>query len=219
MKTFGLISEGITDQAVISNILIGYFNNKDIPITSLQPILDETDKSRNSSFGGWGNLINYLKSDQLKQSFQFVDFLIIQIDTDICEDYGISKSDKGKVLSVDELIERVEFYLISEIGQFYSKISERIIFAVSVHMIECWLLPLYYDDNKKLKTSGCLNTLNQALNKRINYTIDPDKKDYGVYKEISKPYARNRVINNLSVHNPSLHIFCDKLRSKKIAIV
>ena len=50
MKKFGLVSEGITDQEVISNILYGFYNNPDIIINELQPLRDETDnkKYRNS---------------------------------------------------------------------------------------------------------------------------------------------------------------------------
>lgn len=218
MKTFGLITEGVTDQAIISNILFGFFKNKDLLISPLQPIFDETDKSRQYNLGGWGNMINYLRSDQFKQSFQYCDYQIIQIDTDICEDYGISKNEDGRPLSVNELIIKVEEYLISVIGQFYENISERVIFAISVHMIECWLLTLYYVDDKRLKIAGCLNTLNQVLARKIDYTIDPDNKDYKFYKEISKPYAKNKIISKHFVHNPSLLIFWNKLELKKINI-
>jgi hypothetical protein len=34
MTTFGLIAEGITDQVVIENILIRYFNNPDKVVSS-----------------------------------------------------------------------------------------------------------------------------------------------------------------------------------------
>ena len=32
-NTFAGIAEGITDQKVINNILVGYFNNRDINVT------------------------------------------------------------------------------------------------------------------------------------------------------------------------------------------
>ena len=67
MKKFGLVSEGVTDQEVISNILYGFYNNPDIIINELQPLRDETDnkKYRNTD-GGWGNLLEYCKSDVFK---------------------------------------------------------------------------------------------------------------------------------------------------------
>ena len=36
MKSLGLISEGITDQVVILNILYGYFNTNDVELTAIR---------------------------------------------------------------------------------------------------------------------------------------------------------------------------------------
>ena len=44
MMDFGLVTEGVTDQEVLSNILFGYYNNPNILISELQPLRDETDK-------------------------------------------------------------------------------------------------------------------------------------------------------------------------------
>jgi len=48
MVTIGLITEGITDQIVIENILMGYFdqNEDDIEFKELQPLRDNTDESQ-----------------------------------------------------------------------------------------------------------------------------------------------------------------------------
>lgn len=37
MVRFGLISEGITDQIVLENILGGFFDSSDIEVDALQP--------------------------------------------------------------------------------------------------------------------------------------------------------------------------------------
>lgn len=65
MTTFGLITEGITDQEVITNILFGYYDNPDLDITELQPLKDETDSKKSANFGGWGNLLEYCKSKKI----------------------------------------------------------------------------------------------------------------------------------------------------------
>ena len=46
MKEFGLVTEGISDQIVLENLLFGFFNNKNIPIEPLQPLRDTTDENR-----------------------------------------------------------------------------------------------------------------------------------------------------------------------------
>lgn len=216
MITFGLVTEGVTDQIVITKILFGFFNNKNIPIHHLQPIYDETEKARLDSHGGWGNLLDYLKSENFRQSFQSCDYQIIQIDTDICEDYGISKSENGKELSVDALIDKVESHLISVIGEFYNKVSERILFAISVHMIECWILPIFFNDKKKSKIAGCLNTLNRALIRKYNFTIDPNNKEYRIYDKITDTFKKTKKLKLIYPLNPSLNIFFNKLESKNI---
>jgi hypothetical protein len=41
MISFGLITEGLTDQIVIENILAGYFKNLDLDVEPLQPERDK----------------------------------------------------------------------------------------------------------------------------------------------------------------------------------
>ena len=71
MKTFSLITEGVTDQKVLKNILIGYFDDReedDIRFTYAQPLLDETDlaNSRQASGGGWGMVLAYCASEEFR---------------------------------------------------------------------------------------------------------------------------------------------------------
>ncbi|MBA7535212.1 hypothetical protein ES705_27465 [subsurface metagenome] len=213
MISFGLITEGSTDQAVISNILSGYFNNINIPINSLQPLRDETDKKRYITMGGWSHVIDYCKSNKFSEAFQFYDYIIIHLDTDICEEYKVSKFDNsGRVLLPYELISEVIKKLVNNIGQdIFNKINKRTIFAISVHSIECWLLPIFYSDKKREKTTSCLNTLNQILIKKYGYTIDKNNKIFSYYQDISKPYIKNKNLKKYYKHNPSFKIFIDKL--------
>jgi hypothetical protein len=168
MRTFGLITEGITDQFVIENILIGYFKGDDyIEFRELQPLRDETDENRAKNYGGWNKVIEYCGSSKFKEALLFNDYIIIQIDTDVSDKpvgYGIPHLENGKELSSEDLVQKVVTKFIGLIGEsVYKKNEDKKIFAISVHSIECWLLPLYYMDKKKYKVKGCLSTLNQAL--------------------------------------------------------
>jgi hypothetical protein len=91
MAKIGLITEGITDQIVIENILMGYFDSNEdyIEFMELQPLRDETDNK--SGYGGWGKVLEYCESSKFKGALQFHDYIIVQIDTDISDDYGISQ--------------------------------------------------------------------------------------------------------------------------------
>lgn len=220
MTSFGLIIEGKTDRIVIKNILTGYFDNNDIIFKSLQPLEDETDKNRIENYGGWKLVFNYCSSSKFREAFQFIDYVVVQIDTDTSEEihYDIPKIEDGKELSVEEIIEKVCEKLRNLIGaEFYDEYSERIIFAISVHSLECWLLPLYYTNNKKAKSVNCLNTLNQAL-KKGNFTIDATNKTPEYYELISQQYLKHKTLMSKCSDNPSLKIFVDEIEKRKIIL-
>ncbi len=221
MPSFGLITEGKTDQIVIVNILSGFFNDPDIDIRPFLPIYDETDKSNIENFSNWKLVLDYCKSTKFKDAFQFVDYLIVQIDTDTCEEphYDISKHEAGVELSPEELIEKVSEKLQNLIGKdFYEEYYEQIIFAISVHEIECWLLPLYYTDNKKEKFKGCLTTLNQELSRKEGFGISAANKNPDYYETISRQYLKHKVLMSKREDNPSLKIFLEEIEKRKIDI-
>jgi len=221
MNTFAGVSEGKTDQIVINNILAGYFS-PDITINWLQPLEDETDINRSSNFGGWSLVFKYCESDEFKEAFQLNEYVIIQIDTDVSDNhpsYGIPHQDENGDLAAENIIKLVIDKFKTVIGEeFYSQYQERIIFAIAVHSTECWLLPLYYDDNKKSKLVNCLNTLNQAL-KKEGFTIDSKNKGHeDYYRKISSKYSKHKVLIAKYQHNPSFKIFIEEIEKRNIAI-
>ena len=150
---------------------------------------------------------------------QFIDYIIIQIDTDVSELYNIPKLDENGEFTPQELIEKViEKFRGASGDDFYSKYQQKIIFAISVHSIECWLLPLYYSDNKKSKFKNCLDTLNQELTKKHNFTIDANAKNPEYYRVISEQYRKPKVLMKHYAENPSLKIFIEEIQSRDIKI-
>ncbi len=65
--SFGLIAEGPTDHAVLENILVGYFNDPDLIVRPLQPLLDSTDASQRQ--GGWTQVVAYCQSSLFQGAF------------------------------------------------------------------------------------------------------------------------------------------------------
>ncbi len=51
--------------------------------------------------------------------------------------------------------------------------------------IECWLMPLYYNDNRAGKITGCLSTINTALTKQNKATLSKPRGE-----KILQSYAR-----------------------------
>ena len=218
MISFGLITEGLTDQIVIENILAGYFNSPDLDIRQLQPERDK-DNENKSKYGGWTLVFNYCKSRNFQEALQFIDYIIIQIDTDVSEDYNIPKQNENGEFSPQQLIKKViEKFRGASGDDFYSKYQQKIIFAISVHSIECWLFPLYYTDNKKDKVKNCLKTLNRELPKKHNFTSDANAKNPEYYREISEQYRNSKVLMKHYAENPSLKFFIEQIQSRDIKI-
>jgi len=214
MPNFALVTEGLTDQIIIENIIFGFFDDPDISVNPLQPLRDETDRSRTISPGNWHQVLEYCASGRFRGAFQFNDYVIVQIDTDVAVDYNVSDRDEeGNEFSVEEMIARVRAVLIARIGQeFYDKYASRILFAISVQSIECWLLPLLFSDKKKQsKTINCLGTLNQELTRKKSFSIDPNNKKPEYYEAISVEYTKHRKLMALYNSNPSLEAFVHDL--------
>ncbi len=214
MPTFGLITEGPTDQVVIKHILFGIFNDPDLAITRLQPKADEP--------GNWAKVFDYCCSKELKQALYDIDFLIIQIDTDVLireqlpEKYRL---DLPSHLSVEATVERVSKLLISLMDdgeQFWENYGGRILFGISVHQLECWLLPIYFKDKlvKAAKITGCIDTLNEVLQQKEGFFIHG--KDLSFYSKMSKHFRKN--VLQIYHLNPSLKIFVERVLKVKVTV-
>jgi len=96
--------------------------------------------------------------------------------------------------------------------------TDQIIFAIAVHSIECWLLPLYYTNQTRAKTKNCLDTLNRQLKKADGFSINPSQKNPRYYETISKKYCKHKTLVSLYKANPSLRIFVEAIEARNIVI-
>ena len=215
MATFGLIAEGPTDLVVLENILIGFFNDYEIPIRPLQPLRDATDAQFGP--GGWTRVLEYCGSSFFQEAFEQNDYLIIQIDTDRLNEvpFELNLNQSVETL-VAAVVEKFEVLLSTAFDDdFLVQYREKILFAVAVNEIECWLLPLYYTDyadKKAAATNNCINNLNTILRKRNEKAINPADKKYKYYDQLSSPFCKNKNLIPASSKNPSFHIFLEALR-------
>ncbi|MGX7686503.1 hypothetical protein ACWA1C_05000 [Flectobacillus roseus] len=182
MSTIGLISEGITDQIVIEHILDGLLDDEDLSVEPLQPTRDETDENLAITAGNWVKVFEYCESTQFQQAVENMDFVIIQIDADIFKKENLNKKYKVVLqnLSSEEQLEVIKNKLIELIGhELVENHGNKIIFAISIDSIECWLLPIYYSNKPQIasKEVNCLETLNKELFKVENFTIDKKIRD------------------------------------------
>lgn len=208
---FALVTEGPTDQEVIINILCGFYKNKDLDSSILQPSrgigLDDEP-------GGWTHLLYYLASQKFKDAFSSNEFIIVHFDADVCDEplFGVEKNRDFNVL-VPNVIDR----LIDAIGrEFYELVKDRIIFAICVDSIECWLLTIYFENmhSKRNKQTGCIATLNEVIQSQHGFYIDSKNLDY--YRVMSKPYSKNTQLIKAGRMNDSLKLFLEALPDQSL---
>lgn len=163
---FGIVAEGITDQVVIENILSGYFGGDgEEPIVAyVQPLNDATAKKSAPPPGGWDQVFKFFHAGEHRKALQTYDYLVVQVDTDVSEQkgYDVPHRDGGRELTAAELVARVAAKIKDIIGaEFLALYGSRFLFAIAVDGIECWLMPLLYEDKRAEKTTGCLNAANK----------------------------------------------------------
>jgi hypothetical protein len=224
MRRFAIISEGITDQAVIENILIGYFAQEEEEPTFKRVGLGDDRASAKGSTppGGWEWVLRALEQGKHVAPLATNDYLVIHIDTDRCDAPGfdVSRREGEKVLDAAELVARVCAKLEGLMGkEFCQEYGSKLVFAIAVDEVECWLLPLLVEKNKRGKITGCLKAANHALKLGKEKSLSPgDQKSLRRYDEVSAPYRKHARLLSCSPENPSLAIFVDRLREIPVDI-
>lgn len=216
MARFGLIAEGVTDQRVIENILLGFFSGGDDEpdVNDIQPRADETSLA-GRTWSNWELVLDHLASPDFEQAFGFVDFVVVHIDTDTCEEpnFGVPRREGGRNLEPRELIARVADKMRDKIGdEVWARRGGQIIFAIAVDSIECWLLPLHAASRKDA-THNCLHALNDALARGNKHPISPKRKDPRDYENLSRLFSKRRELQRCRGQNPSLAVFVENLEA------
>lgn len=210
---FGLICEGVTDFHVLKHVIQAYFEEGQF--RPIQPNLDETHKkTAEDSFGGWGLVSAYLKSDHLEQTLADMDYVVVQIDTDVCEKKHFDVSPIGLADTDHQAFyEQIKLKLIEWMDSYeddtYDYYKDKIIFAISIHSLECWLLAYHDSSNKKCKIKGCESALNIFLGKK-GKSISKNAQDYIEY---SKDFKKSKNHKGVIAKSDSFRIFVEQLAS------
>lgn len=219
---FALVCEGMTDHAVLKNILNGFFKNQRAPrFTGRQPDADATGEAEWQQFGNWENVFRYLREGLHRDALEYNQYLVVQVDTDNSDhpNFGVEQQEGGQPLSVEVIVARVAAKLREIIGpEDCATYEGRVIFAICVRDLECWLLPLWESGNKVEKTTGCLGAVNIALARKDQPTINPEDKKVPPYDNASKGYRKRATLLSEGPKNPSLRIFLEDLIARNIEL-
>jgi hypothetical protein len=202
--SFAVIAEGPSDFEVLRYILAGFFADPDVVVNQLQPAVDAT--TGRSSPGGWYEVFRFIGSSKFTGAFERADFVVIHIDTDVCEaHFGVARRHPdGHERTAEEMLTATIERLVHAIDPaVFSAYQLRIIFAVAVESIECWLLPLVYNDKRREKLVNCLGSLNSALSVQKGFSIDPADKQVKYYRKFVRDLGKRKTLDACWPHNPS----------------
>ncbi|MFN8576327.1 MAG: hypothetical protein U0354_05675 [Candidatus Sericytochromatia bacterium] len=227
---FGIISEGKSDQAVLTNILKGLLDIDKSNILYIQPenYLDETDLNSPKylknikSFSNW-ELVKYECQSKLK-IFDFLNnsiddkkIIIIQIDSAECDlkNYDVERPTKEqKENYVFELRDRIS----KKIDEWISEDINNLIYAICVEETDAWILSIYTNDNKD---TGLIIDPKKNLDEILKVKLSKSKlniinnlNSFESYFEKSKEFRKYKNLKKFSLKNKSLDVFCNILESK-----
>lgn len=210
----GVICEGHTDRAVIRNILKGLKGVDSSQIVPLRPdySVDETDLSQMTvdNYSNWSlvkaECENQVKIDRFL-SIEGHDFVIIHIDSDCSDEYGVTKPVKDADYS-----KKMRDTIIAKINEWLSNnFQDQILYAIAIEETEAWILTIY-DKNDSIKSADPKAKLKRTLSKMgIRY----DHTHAGFY-EISEKFSKRKNFRKEKFrdYNESLNNFCQEVEDK-----
>lgn len=214
--TFAIITEGASEHRVIKHILTKYFKEEDPDINQIQP---KMVGEKQEGTGGWNEVLKYCEREELDEILKENDFLVIQIDTDQSQTkpFGVSHSAQdNSAKAVDVLHKDILAKLISLIRpEILQRHEGKILFAICIHTIECWLLPIYYTNKHQADTTNCLFSLNKMLGKKDMKSIPNNDKNspqsIRTYEAVLKNWKRREDITEASTYNFGFEYFTNSL--------
>jgi hypothetical protein len=212
----GLVTEGVTDQAVLESIVCGALHPISIEFRRLQPVLDATASAASDIPGGWSGVVMYCELNRLSDALQFVDYVIVQIDSDTCEDqpFRIKKHGVDGKLEPERIVAELKEALRGKVPEEAAGYTlPAVAFAVAVESIECWILPLHTPNARSAVYQSCLRHLNTAISRKNQRGINPDDKLMSYYDELTREYRKPRELTRRLSANVSLSIFVEEIRT------
>lgn len=209
------VAEGSTDHPVLENLLLGLCKQQQLEsgdITPVQPLLDETGKQQADALGGWQQVFRWLEDKRYHEAFQFNDHVVVHIDTGTCEEPGfdVCKTVNGVALTPEQLVQAIRVRLNAIIGtQDLQTYAGRFHFAIAVHDIECWLLPLWGRPNERGSVHTCKQRVDNGLTRAKKRGLHKD--DVLSYARASSAFRKRKQVLGAAAAQKSLALFCDSL--------
>ena len=223
MASIALICEGVSEIKILSYIINRYIGDE-VVVNAIQPSLKTVHgQEKQDEDGGWLQVLNHCTDEVVKDVMASNEYLVIQIDTDACiqTNYNVDIYDENHNKVADNtLYERVITRLKLNISEeIWSNYSDRILFAICINETECWLLPLYYENDakKRCATNNCIYILNQKLQKDGYGIPEKDKNSSEavyVYQQVLRKMKR-KDIPRIAQYNYGFQKFVEQMDAIK----
>lgn len=192
----------------METILSRYLGDEYI-INPIEPeTVVENGVRKQISGGGWSRVLAHCNEQKFADILQLNDYLVVQIDSDACTQYGVPLLDSNnKKKTPDLLYPEIISRLCETLSEpFLQEFKGRIIFAICFDEIECWLLPLFYSNETRCRTNNCIYSLNKILSKNNLPCIPSDDNKNSpsaikAYREILKTIKKKKTVEDISVFN------------------
>jgi len=223
----GIISEGRSDAAVLTNILKGQLNIDRSNISYLVPELeyDETTlhQMRLEQYSNWTIVKqNCENRDKISDYFDFFDddrFLIVHIDSDMRNEIGFEVREPSEIKTIDDICS-LRQNVIQKLEEWLNhKCIGKTVFAVAIQEIDAWILAIHSN-----KETGFLPNTKERLKRVLNdpsfpkrekqkiFALEDDK--FKQYELLSSDFRKKNKLNSIATNNISLKLFIDDLSLK-----
>ncbi len=221
MQDFALVTEGVTDQAIIENLLIGYFQE-----AGREPDVNRAQPEPHDPHGGWSLVFRFLEQRKYRAALSTNRYVIIHVDTDVYREYEVKWTEGTDPEASEELVRCVVARLVEKIDpEDWAAYSGRFSFAIAVHSTECWVLTQWSQkpsDDRKI--ANCLETLGKIPNLRDELSakgfkwMTSNDKEPRTYQYASKGFKKRKAVMEAGGRNVSLGLFLRELDGRQIVL-
>lgn len=214
----GLVAEGVSDVAVLRNLLKGWLGLDRYQVIALRPDLQEdaTDRCARQAamspakYSNWELVLETCEGQSLIREFLAANdedstFVVVQIDTDWLDHKNSPLRRPGR--SSAEYAPTVRKLIVDHLSSLLGDLAARTRFAVAVEEVEAWLLCLHDPKNADTCQSANPKSKLDRAHKCKNLPPDTEKR----YAELSAEFRKRKAIEAAWGRNVSLKAFLESL--------
>jgi len=221
----GIIVEGRSDAAVITNILKGKLNISRCDIQYLVPEFDYDETSlsqmRKEQFSNWTivkqSCMNRQKISDFIENFENERFIIIHIDSDTRKHIGYEVNEPVNINNISD-VEQLYRNIVKKLCEWLdNQFIDYVSFAIAIQEIDSWILTQYSNQetdllkNAKERLHKILNEPNRFSKKEKQKIFNLNDNKFEQYNLLSQDFRNKKELTKFSTKNLSMEKFCTDL--------